>query len=117
MRLKTCIKISCVLCLCSQLVLNLTGCAGVALLYSHTTRPLDTDMNRTPVGPLTGRTSGITEVVEPFTGAQISLQLFTNAFGDIYQLNSIHSGNYADIEQKSVFLGVWQEHTVQVNGE
>ncbi len=93
-----------------SLALLLGGCSQ-GLLYTHTTSPLDTNMNRTPTASRTG--SGKVKHLQYYT----SVTWDSNAIGRIANENDIETIYFADLETHSVLLGLWRQFTVHIYGE
>lgn len=82
----------------------------IAVVYSHTTEPLDTNMNRTPVGERTEK-GGIKHLEY-----NIGVTWDSNAIGEIAKENGIEKIFFADVEN-ICFLGLWRQRIVHIYGE
>ena len=89
---------------------------GVGLLYTNVVVPLDVNMNETPIGKRKGR-SELTRVVEPLTGAQVSVEIDSIAIADAARKAGLTKVYYADIQIKEILFGIFQQRTVLVYGE
>lgn len=97
--------------------LLLSGCAvGTGVIYTKVTEPLDINMNNTPFGSKYGE-SDITKVVEPFTGAQMAVEIYSNAIGDAARRADLKVIYYADLRREEILFGIFQKRTVLVYGE
>ncbi len=90
-------------------VLFLQGC-GRGIIYTHTIRPLDLDMARTPNDPDKGKGD-----IKHFRYYLVDIQWNSNAIGDIAKREGIETIQYADIEVLSV-LGMWNQYWVHIYG-
>ncbi len=94
-----------------------SGCTlGNGLLYTNVIEPLDLNMSNTPVGNRQGE-SRLTRVVEPFTGANMAVEINSNAIADAARRSGLTVVHYADLRRKEILFGIWQERTVVVYGE
>ena len=87
----------------------LSSCA-TGLIYSHTTRPLVTDLRGTPLGDVTA-----SQNVKHFRYQNFDFQWSSNAIGDIAKNHGIQEVYYADLETLSI-LGIWSQYHVHVYG-
>lgn len=79
-------------------------------IYANTIRPLDLNMNKTPVSSKQGK--GTTKHLE----YQVSIEWDSNAVGEIAKEKGFKKVYFADIESLCV-LGIWQQNTVHIYGE
>jgi len=92
------------------LLLMVTGC-GVGLIYTHTYKPMSTDLNRTPVAQ-----SEKTGDIKHIQIGQIGVAWDSIAYGDIAKKNGIHELYFADLETFKI-LGIWNQYTVHLYGK
>ena len=90
-------------------ILVLSGCS-TGLIYTHTTRPLDLNLDRTRVVQ-TGHQGDVKHVQY-----RVSVTWDSNAIGDIARKNGLETVYYADLEILSV-LALWSRFTVHIYGE
>jgi hypothetical protein len=91
-------------------ILFLNSCAPVGLVYTHTRRPLDTNMSRTPVD---GRSvHGDLKHISFY----VDVMWDSAAIGDIAKKNGLKTVYYADIETLRVFY-IWNRYIVHVYGK
>ncbi len=90
------------------------GCGAVGLIYTHTTEPLDLNLNRTPIFAERAE-AGASDVKS--VRYYVSVDWNSNAIGDIARENGLHTVYYADLEVLSVLFGLWRQATVHVYGE
>ncbi|MDM8523413.1 TRL domain-containing protein [Desulfococcaceae bacterium HSG8] len=85
------------------------------IVYNHTTIPLTTDINNTPVidTPAKGK---VVQVKEPISGYGLYAEWDSNAIGDIARKHGLKRIYYADIETFSI-LGIWTKKEVRIYGE
>jgi hypothetical protein len=93
--------------------LLLCGCMR-GLIYTHTTRPLTTHFNRTPVADGDGL-AGESDVKELRYNAALRVFWDENSIGSIAKEAGFKEMYYADIETFSV-LGIWTQYRVHVYG-
>ena len=93
-------------------VLLLVGSMGClsGRIYSHVTRPLDLNLNRTPVYQTQGKDS--TKTVQYY----LSVDWGSTGIGDVAKRHGMTRVYYADLETRTV-LGFWRQHWVHVYGE
>lgn len=89
----------------------LQGCVN-GLVYTHTVRPLTTDMHDTPVVPGPGVRSSMIQVRYSY----LDVRAGNNGIGEIARQNGIARVYYADIEVFRV-LGVFTQTYVRIYGE
>ncbi len=92
-------------------VLLLCGCMQ-GLIYTHTTRPLTTHFDRTPVG---NGSEGEGDVKEVRYNLYLRVLWDENSIGTIAKESGFDEIYYADIETFSV-LGIWNQYRVHVYG-
>lgn len=93
------------------LLLGLTGCMGIkGIVYTHVTKPLDVDMNRTPFVD-----NAHTGNVKHFEFDVAKIVWDTNAIGDIIRGHGMDTVYFAEIETFEI-LGIWNQYTVHVYG-
>ncbi len=89
----------------------LQGCLN-GYLYTHTVRPLTTDLGNTPVVAGPGARSTLIEIRYSY----LDVRAGNNAIGEIARQNGITRIHYADIEVFRV-LGIFTRTYVRVYGE
>ncbi len=89
----------------------LQGCLG-GYLYTHTVRPLTTDLSNTPVVVGPGARSTLVQVRYSY----LDVRAGNNAIGEIARQNGIARVYYADIEVFRV-LGIFTQSYVRIYGE
>lgn len=87
------------------------GCAPTGFVYTHTIRPLDTNLGAT--GLQRDTQSGD---VRTLTLYNVSVQWGGNGIGEIAKAKGMSRVYYADLETLSV-LGVWSQQWVHLYGE
>ena len=88
----------------------LVGCTPYGILFTHTKKPLDTNMSQTPIIDNSGQ-NDIKHI-----RFYVDVMWDSNAVGDIAKKYGIKEIYYADIETFSV-LGIWNQYTVHVYGK
>ena len=88
----------------------------VGLLYTNVIEPYDIDMNNSPVGTKVGESTG-TKVVEPFSGAGLSVEVADTGVADATEKNGMDTANLIDLKSKLIFFGLFQERKLIVSGE
>lgn len=98
------------------LLVTSTGCVNGAI-YSHTTQPLDTDFDDTPVHP-GGRGGSWKTLVIPifYYGAQVQFDWGDMSVAHALDEAGIETVHYADIETQQI-LGIWTQRWIHVYGE
>ncbi|MCP4114610.1 MAG: hypothetical protein GY737_04270 [Desulfobacteraceae bacterium] len=90
----------------------LTGCGRpTGILYTHITKPLDTNMSQTPSGVNSAEGD-----IKHLTIYNISVLWDSNAIGDIAKNSGLETVYYADLEELNV-LGVWKQYTIHIYGK
>jgi hypothetical protein len=84
-------------------------------LYTHTTVPLDVDMNATPRKP-ENRGGSWTTLVIPIVVASIRVDWGDMGVAEAARARGIETVYYADLETVSV-LGLFTQRTIHVYGE
>ena len=79
-------------------------------IYTHTTMPLTTNMQNTPIG--VEKQEGSTKQVS----FQVQARWDTNGLGEIAKQHGLEKIYYADMETFKIFR-FWQQNTVHVYGE
>ena len=101
-------------CICLPLLIC-SGCTK-GYLYTNTTVPLVTNMNKTPLG-----TKSVTldsnQVKEPLSGIGVSAEWNSRAIGDAAKRAGMTTINFADMHTFSILGGIWKKQTIQVWGE
>ena len=92
-----------------------TGCVR-GILYTDVVEPYDLNMNRTPVGTKFGK-ADLSKFTEPFSRAQISVELSSNSVGDAMNSSGLERAYYADLHRQSFLFGIWQRNTIYVYGD
>ena len=91
-----------------------SGCVTAGILYTHITRPLDTNMSVTLSG--TGEAKGSVKHISIPLGIPIDFLWDSVAVGDIAKENGLTTVHYTDLEQLRV-LGIWNRYTLHLYGE
>ena len=91
-------------------ILLLASCTPYGLLYTHTKKPLDTNMSQTPVNDNSGQ--GDIKHIRFY----VDVMWDSNAIGDIANKHGIETIYYVDIETLSI-LTIWNQYTVHVYGK
>ena len=79
-------------------------------IYSHTTRPLVTDLRGTPIGEKTAA-----QDIKHFRYQNFDFQWSSNAIGEIAKNHGFAEIYYADLETLSV-MGIWSQYHVHIYG-
>ena len=90
---------------------SLTGCTS-GIIFTHIVKPLDLNMDRTPV---VSRTEAGDIKRFKVQGFYVDLQWDSNAIGEIAKQHGLETVYYADLEVLTV-LGIWTQQTVHVYG-
>jgi len=91
-------------------ILFLNSCAPVGIVYTHTKRPLDTNMSRTPAD---GRNvHGDLKHISFF----VDVIWDSAAIGDIAKKNGMETVYFADLETLRV-LYIWNQYIVHLYGK
>jgi hypothetical protein len=90
----------------------LPGCLS-GYIYTHTVRPLTTDLHDTPVVPGPGVRSSLVQVRY---SNYIDVRVGNNGIGEIARQNGIARVYYADIEVFRI-LGIFTQTYVRIYGE
>ncbi len=91
-------------------LLCLVSCAPIGIVYTHTKRPLDTNMSRTP-------TSNRNEAGDlKHISFYVNVMWDSAAIGDIAKENGINTIYFADLETLRI-LTIWNQYTVHVYGK
>ena len=85
---------------------------AIGIIYTHTTKPLDVNMNQTPVGILESKS----DVKHVSINAYLQFMWDSNTIYDIAKEGGIDTVYYADLETFSV-LGIWNQYTVHIYGK
>ena len=93
-----------------------SACAQ-GLIYTNVTEPYDTNMTNTPIGKRIAYAGGITKLSEPFSGAKVSVEVNSNAIGDIAKEGGLDKIYYADLHTKSILFGIWEKKTLILYGK
>ncbi len=99
---------------CLMLLSLCSGCVTAGLLYTHVTRPLDSNMSVTVSG--VGEATGSVKHVKLPVLGQVDLLWDSAAVGEIAKENGLKKVYYADLEELRV-LWVWNKYTVHLYGE
>ncbi len=95
----------------AALALPLAGCCGYGLIYTHTVKPLDLDLDRTVNHIQSGEGD-----IKRFSYSVVDVAWDSNAIGDIAKADGIDEICFADFELLSV-LGIWNQYTVHIYGK
>ena len=90
---------------------TLSGCT-TGYLYTHTIRPLTTNLHETPVMPGPGVRSSLVQVRYSY----LDVRAGNNGIGEIARQNGIARVYYADVEVYR-YLGVFTQTYVRIYGE
>ena len=105
-------RTTCVVAIAGWILLSTTGCGALrsGLLYTHVTKPLDTDFDLTPVheGASTNSHDSLRYYVRVDWGS--------TGLGDVAKRLGFKKIHYADLETLSV-LGIWTQQTAHIYGE
>ena len=97
------------------LVLAGSGCTP-GFIYTNVTRPLTTDMNRTPVGRTVASVNSKL-LQEPLTGFDLSVEWDSRALGDAARKAGFKTFYFADMQTISILGGLWEQQAVRLWGE
>jgi hypothetical protein len=92
-------------------VVILQGCTE-GLIYTHTTRPLTTNYERTPNNINSKSGDGATKQID----IQLSVEWDSNGIGEIAREHGFEEVYYADIETFEVLFGIWEKEYVHIYG-
>ncbi len=95
----------------------LAGCI-TGKLYRHTSEPLDTNFDHTPVfsGANETGSASVDHVHVPLSSIDVDILWSSNAIGDVMKRSGLAEVYYADLETFSI-LGVWNQYTVHAYGK
>lgn len=97
--------------LLATLFFTLSGCSPYGYIFHHTTRPLDSNMNRTPAMANNSPEGDI----KHFSYNVIDIRVGKNGIGDIAREYGLTEIYFADIETLRI-LGIWEQEFVHVYG-
>ena len=92
------------------LLCTLLGSCTTGWIYSHTTRPLVTDLRGTPIGEKTAA-----QDIKHFRYQNFDFQWSSNAIGEIAKNHGFEEIYYADLETLSI-MGIWSQYHVHIYG-
>lgn len=101
----------CVLGALLVMVLVFPGCSPFGLIYTHTVKPLDINMDQTK--NLTEHDWGD---IKNFSYSLVNVMWDSNAIGDIAKEHGMETVYFADIESLRILM-VWNQYWVRVYGK
>jgi len=95
------------------LTATLISLSGCAVIYSHTTMPLDLnhDATKCEMDMEDGEDN-----IKHFRYDIVDVRWDSNAIGEVARDHGINTVYYADMEELSLLFGIWNQHTVHVYG-
>ncbi len=91
-----------------------SGCVTAGILYTHVTRPLDTNMSETLNG--IAQANGSIKLIHLPVAVPLDFLWDSTAVGDIAKEHGLETVHFADLERLSV-LTVWNRYTLHLYGE
>ena len=92
----------------------ITGCSHVTprgYIYTHTTKPLDLNLSKTPGGGVHRQGN-----IKHLSVRYVDISWDSNAVGDIVKQSGLKTVYSADLEKLSI-LGLWNQYTVHLYGQ